>query len=243
MLMNRRIISSLPLSPRAIATRPLLLILFAANLLAGASALKAGVLFSQGSPSGDEPLFPSNGPNSGAIPTAKGEAADFFVLPSAGTPSTLQWFGNVRVGAPLGSGEPFLLRLYSNSPRGPGALLYEESIDVIGTAAGSAGRSYSAPFAPGDLAAGKAYWVSIVENDPSASDLGWQWGEFVIPGHSMADGSGESGTWLFLLGDEAVDFTLLGSVAPEPDSGILLGIGALALAAVKTRKRHFRRSL
>jgi hypothetical protein len=241
--MNRRVISSLALSHHAIATRPLLLILFAANLLAGASALKAGVLFSQGSPSGDAPLFPSNGPNNGAIPTAKGEAADNFVLPNAGTPSTLQWFGNVRVGAPLGSGEPFLLRLYSNRPGGPGALLYEESIDVIGTDAGSAGRSYSAPFTPGDLAAGKQYFVSIVENDPSASDLGWQWGEFVIPGHSLFERFGESGPWSFTLGDQAVDFTLLGSVAPEPDSGILLGISALALAAAKARKRLLRRSL
>jgi hypothetical protein len=244
--MNRRVITSFSLSPHSIATRPLLLILFAANLAVGVSALKAAVLFSQGSPTGDHPIGFSNGPSSGA--TLKNEAAEGFVLPAGGTPSTLQWFGGATFGPPLGSGEAFLLRLYSNGfsgsfPFGPSALLYEESTNVIGADAGNAGRSYSAPFTPGALAAGTTYFVSIVENDPSTSELGWGWGEFTNPAGSTIFGrSGESGIWGFTLGDQALDFTLLGSVA-EPGSGVLLGIGALALAAAKARKRRFRRPL
>jgi hypothetical protein len=241
--MNRRVITPFAHRPHATATRPLLLILFAANLAVGASALKAAVLFSQGSPTGDDPIWISNGPNSGAFVNEPYETADYFVLPAGGAPSTLQWFGLARLGAPLGSGEQFLLRLYSHG-RGPGALLYEESIDAIGTDAGSAGRSYSAPFTPGDLAAGTQYFVSVLENDPSTSGDGWRWGQFyVTSGHSLFGRGGESGPWGFTLGDQAVDFTLLGSVAPEPGSVVLLGIGVLSLAAAKARKRLLRRSL
>jgi hypothetical protein len=248
--MNCRVITSFALGPHAVAARPLLLIVFAANLLASAPALKAAVLFSQGSPTGDDPLWISNGPNSGASAINQAETADYFMLPAGGTPSTLQWFGLARLGPPLGSSESFLLRLYSNGPREPnngprepGALLYQESIDVIGTDAGRAGRSYSAPFTPGDLAAGTQYFVSVLENDPSTTGDGWRWGQFTIPGSILFQRGGESGPWGPTLGDQALDFTILGSVAPEPGSVILLGIGVLPLAAAKARKRRFRRSL
>jgi hypothetical protein len=213
-------------------------------LLTGPSSLKADVLFTQGSPTGDRPLYYSHGPNSGAFANIKSEVAEGFTLPVAATPTTLQWFG-ARSGAPPGSAETFLLRLYSSLaidfvPGSQTTLIYEESTSVVGTSAGGAGLSYTAPFAPGPLAAGKFYSVSILDNDPSTSASGWQWGEFTSPGLSVAFRQGESGSWVPTLGDEGVDLTVLGSPSPEPSSVILWGLGTLAFsvfAVCRSRNR------
>jgi hypothetical protein len=222
--------------------RPFFCMMPLIGLLAGVSSLKAAVLFSQGSPSGDPPRYNSDGPSSGAFPNNPSEVAENFALTGSGIPATLQWFG-ARSDSPLGSPETFLLRLYSNNASGfgPNSVFYEESTAVIGTDAGTAGLSYTASFVPGTLAAGKTYWLSILDNDPSTSPSGWRWGMFVSPGLDVSFRNGESGIWISTLGDEAVDFTILGLPSPEPSSLTLVVIGGLALGGLTVSRRTRRR--
>jgi hypothetical protein len=117
-------------------------------------------------------------------------------------------------------------------------VIYQESIGVVGTDAGSAGLSYSAPFTPGTLVAHRLYWLSIMDDDPSTSANGWQWGEFTsLDEFGIIVRGGETGMWVPLLGSEAVDVTILGSQSPEPSSVILFAIGGLALRTVLIRNQ------
>jgi hypothetical protein len=197
-------------------------------------------LFTHGSPSGDDPLVNSHGPNSGAFSVVNAEVAEGLALTSNGTPDTVQWFG-ARFGSPPGV-ETFLLRLYSSQgpsfPHFPDAVIYQESVDVVGTDAGSAGLSYSAPFTPGTLVAGRLYWLSIMDNDPSTSANGWRWGEFFSLDFGITIRGGETGMWSPLTGNEAVDVTILGSQRPEPSTLILRAVGGLSLSGFAIRRRR-----
>jgi hypothetical protein len=212
---------------------------FALVLLSCTATSRGAILFTHGSPSGDDPLVNSHGPNSGAFSVVNAEVAEGLSLTSNGTPDTVQWFG-ARFGSPPGV-ETFLLRLYSSSgpsfPHFPDAVIYQESVNVVGTDAGSAGLFYSAPFTPGTLVAGRLYWLSIMDNDPSTSANGWRWGEFFSLDFGITIRGGETGMWGVLTGNEAVDLTILGSPSPEPSSLILLAVGGLALSGAVICRR------
>jgi len=171
-------------------------------------------------------------------------ADDFQLFSYGNTITEIQWWG-VYGDGPVPAADNFTIRIFADNGGLP------ESDPIIELAAGDVGRTdsgldqdfqggldvyaYSYAVSPITLDANTTYWLSIV-NDTSGEAVNWFWENSSGSGNTATRASDDGGWWTV---SREMAFSLSNdSVAPEPASMLLMGIGLAGLGVSRFRRKR-----
>ncbi|MCG8692160.1 MAG: hypothetical protein MI806_13210 [Minwuiales bacterium] len=161
-------------------------------------AANAAALFSK-------PNNPSSSVLFSDFPTGQ-QTADEFSLTTGATVTGVGWFGFYfdQFADDATVNRQFVIRIFNDVAGAPATTaFYQDTVTVSGVDTGTNSTSfgiydiyeYSSLITPVDLLGGTQYWLSVLENDPTTSQWGWQ-ASTTVDGDLVATRQSEGGDWL-----------------------------------------------
>jgi len=207
-------------------------------VLVWGTAAHAAVIFSNGGIGNNGFISDTDFPPNGQF-----SADDFILATGANTITGIQWTGSYFPGNTPQAADVFTIQIYADVAGAPAAGAPLLTLPIgnpgrtdtgVNTLAGDDIFAYSVNVAPIVVAAGTRFWLSIFNNTSVDTNDNWFW--------TIQDGAGNSFTRTDMAGawsqiNNRHDFTLIGTVVPEPSTLALLLIGGIGLLSCRRNAR------